>query len=238
MYMGCTSCFFSAAFRYLLTFKNYRYVRKELRSIILFKETQKLYCWANSNLFQDYRRRRRKGAFSEALMASSRWGQQANRAIGNKEDARALNEYLDILQNKVYETRKYLIERGKVVTAIQIRDMLSGKEQRERKLLALFKKHNNELEKMIGKGVAKGTWINFSNSYSHISNFLKSEYHVDEINMLSLDLEFIKRLYQWFRTTKKLNHNSTLKNIANMKKIVLDCVDKDGWLEIPSLNLK
>jgi integrase len=160
---------------------------------------------------------------------SSRWGQQANRAIGNKEDARALNEYLDILQNKVYEARKYLIERGKVVTAIQIRDMLSGKEQRERMLLALFKKHNNELEKMIGKGVAKGTWINFNNSYSHISNFLKSEYRVDEINMLSLDLEFIKRLYLWFRTTKKLNHNSTLKNIANMKKIVLDCVD-NGWL--------
>jgi len=28
---------------------------------------------------------------------------------------------------------------------------------------------------------------------------------------------------------QKLNHNSALKNIADMKKIVLDCVD-NGWL--------
>ncbi|WP_419699014.1 tyrosine-type recombinase/integrase [Mucilaginibacter sp. NFX135] len=82
---------------------------------------------------------------------------------------------------------------------------------------------------MIGKGVAKGTWTNFNTSYRHTAAFLKSEYQADDINILSLDLEFIKKLYHWYRTVKSLNHNSTLKNIANMKKIVLDCVD-NGWL--------
>jgi integrase len=159
----------------------------------------------------------------------SRWGVKANRALGTKEDARALNDYLNVLQNKAYGARQDMIERGQVITAIGIRDILSGAKQRNWQLLVLFKSHNDDMEAMIGKGVAKGTWTTFNTSYKHVAAFLKSEYQVEDINILSLDLEFIKKLYHWFRTIKKCNHNSTLKNIANMKKIVLACVD-NGWL--------
>ncbi|WPU92502.1 site-specific integrase [Mucilaginibacter sabulilitoris] len=159
----------------------------------------------------------------------SRWNVRASRATGNREDARGLNDYLDVLQNNAYAARTQLIDRGKIVTAIAIRDMLSGETQRKRLLMVLFKSHNEDLKNMIGKGVEKGTWTNYNTSYKHTLAFLKSMYKTEEINILSLDLEFVKKLYRWFRTTKNLNHNSSLKNIANMKKIVLDCVD-NGWL--------
>lgn len=158
-----------------------------------------------------------------------KWNAKANRAIGKKEDVRNLNAYLDVLQNKAYDARTHLIDRGKIVTALAIKNIISGEDQRQWMLLTLFKAHNKGLEDMIGKGVAKGTHTNFETSYTHVSKFLKSQYKVDDINILSLDLEFIKKLYNWFRTVKDLNHNSALKNIANMKKIVLDCVD-NGWL--------
>jgi integrase len=115
------------------------------------------------------------------------------------------------------------------VTALAIINIMNGTDQRNRKLLMLFKIHNDDMEEMIGKGVAKGTWTTFNTSYKHIAAFLKLEYHMNDINILSLDLEFIKKLYHWFRTVKNCNHNSTLKNITNMKKIVLACVD-NGWL--------
>ena len=158
-----------------------------------------------------------------------RWNSKASRAAGTKEDARILNDYLNVLQNKAYDARQQLIEKGKVVTAMAIRDIVSGAEQRQRMLMILFFKHNEGLEKMIGRGVAKGTWTNFNTSYKHTLKFLKTEYSCSDINILSLDLDFIRRLYKWFRTVRNLNHNSALKNIANMKKIVLDCVD-NGWL--------
>ncbi|EOR96710.1 tyrosine type site-specific recombinase [Arcticibacter svalbardensis MN12-7] len=60
----------------------------------------------------------------------SRWNSKANRASGNKEDAKALNEYLDILQNKAYDARKHLIDRGKVVTALAGVELLSGVDER------------------------------------------------------------------------------------------------------------
>ncbi|RKR84746.1 site-specific recombinase XerD [Mucilaginibacter gracilis] len=159
----------------------------------------------------------------------SRWNSKGNCASGNKEDAKALNEYLDVLQNKAYEARKYLIDRGKVVTALAMVELLSGVNERKWMLLALFEAHNKELKKMIGKGVAKGTHTNFDTSYRHTSKFINCEYKVHDINIRSLDLDFIKKLYNWYRTDQGLNHNSALKNIANMKKIVLDCVD-NGWL--------
>jgi len=158
-----------------------------------------------------------------------RWNGKANKASGTKQDSRRLNSYLDVLRDKTYEARKILIERGKGITAVAVRDMVAGNVQRQWLLMALFEKHNKELEELIGKGVARGTWSNFNTSYRHTLKFLTTQYRVADINILALDLEFIKRLYHWYKTVKKMNHNSSLKNIANMKKIVLDCVD-NGWL--------
>jgi hypothetical protein len=162
---------------------------------------------------------------------ASRWDIRANRASGNKEESKELNHYLDVLQTKAYDARKKLIESGKIVTAQAIIDIVSGAEQRKRELMALFKSHNDDMKAMIGKGVAKGTWTNFNTTYKHVAGFLSAQYDVNEINILSLDLEFVKKLYNWFRTVKNLGHNSALKNIANLKKIVINCVD-NGWLQI------
>jgi hypothetical protein len=40
----------------------------------------------------------------------ARWNGKANRALGNKDDAKALNHYLDILQSQAYEARKNLMD--------------------------------------------------------------------------------------------------------------------------------
>lgn len=159
----------------------------------------------------------------------SRWSVDAGRATGQKEDSRELNTYLDTLQTKAYEAKRILLDRGKVVTANAIKDILSGVEQQRRMFIFLFQNHNNEMSKMIGNGVAKGTWTNFNTSLSHTKEFLKYKYKMDDMNILSLDVEFIKDFYSWLRTEKKCAHNSAIKNLANMKKIVLDCVEKK-WL--------
>ncbi|MBZ4190730.1 site-specific integrase [Niabella beijingensis] len=158
-----------------------------------------------------------------------RWSPKANKAIGAKEDAKELNNYLDTLRTMAYEAKRQLLDRGKMVTAGAIRNKISGAEEHSRKLLVLFKKHNDEMKKMIGNGVAKGTWTNFNASYNHTEEFIKFKYKVNDINILALDMDFIKDFYNWFLGEKQLCRNSALKNIANMKKIVLDAKDR-GWL--------
>ncbi|WP_220700146.1 Arm DNA-binding domain-containing protein [Sphingobacterium puteale] len=41
-----------------------------------------------------------------------RWNQGANRAIGNKEDAKSINHYIDALVSKVYDSKRELISNG------------------------------------------------------------------------------------------------------------------------------
>jgi hypothetical protein len=141
-----------------------------------------------------------------------RWNGKAGRASSTKENSKQLNVYLDSVQAKVYEVKQKLIDTGQLVTSLALIEIISGAEQRRRGLMMLFKEHNDEMKKMIGKGFAKGTWTNFNTTYNHVLSFLTIQYQTDEINILSLNLEFVKRLYNWFRTEKNLGHNSVLKN--------------------------
>src|SRR5688500_659036 len=67
--------------------------------------------------------------------ASDRWNKHAGRAIGNKEDARILNAYLDTLERKVYEAQKYLLEEDMEVTVKTVKNVMTGVAERPRMLL-------------------------------------------------------------------------------------------------------
>ena len=50
------------------------------------------------------------------------------------------------MQAKAYDARETLISKGKIITAVAIRDLLSGEEQRKWLLMQLFSAHNKALE--------------------------------------------------------------------------------------------
>ena len=55
--------------------------------------------------------------------------QEAGRLLGlKKESTRQLNNYLDVLQGKVYEAQRELVSNGLEVSAEKIRDFLLGRE--------------------------------------------------------------------------------------------------------------
>jgi site-specific recombinase XerD len=65
----------------------------------------------------------------------ARWNRKTGRASGTKEDARALNAYLDALQVKVYEAHRELIDAKEEVTAEKLKIKLQGKEIKKPKML-------------------------------------------------------------------------------------------------------
>jgi hypothetical protein len=79
---------------------------------------------------------------TKRLWEPTRWNSKAAKATGNKEDVKILNGYLDTLRNKVFEAKKILLDNNKQVTAIAIKDFLSGKEENKRMILDVFAEHN------------------------------------------------------------------------------------------------
>ena len=159
------------------------------------------------------------------------WNASAGRLDGKTEKAKELNSYLDIIESKVYEAKKKLIEKSETITAEKIKLVMQGKEPGREKhmLMDAFRLHNEQMQKLKGIDYSESTVERYETSLEHTLNFMKFKYGIDDIDITELDFEFIAEYEFWLKTERKCNHNSTMKYLRNFKKIVNICVAK-RWL--------
>jgi site-specific recombinase XerD len=159
-----------------------------------------------------------------------RWNKKAGRAMGTKEDARTLNAYLDALQIKVHEVHRELIEAKQIVTAERLKNKLSGKStEKPRMLLEIFSEHNRQMNALISKGeYAKGTHTHFETTYKHVASFIRWKFNVADIEIQRADYAFIND-FEYYLKTEVCAHNTAMKYLGDLKKILLLCV-KRNWL--------
>lgn len=167
-----------------------------------------------------------------------RWDQKTERAVGSKEDAKSLNFFLDALTLKINEIKTEMMYSGKLITAEKIMDHVLGKVTPKVKVLEEFQKHNNEMTALLGKGYAKGTLDRFTITKNHLTAFIKFKFKSTDIEFTDLNLEFIKDFEFYLRTVRDCSNNTTLKYIANFKKIVIRAIDKEIILKDPFKNFK
>ncbi len=75
-----------------------------------------------------------------------RWNGDAGRCIGNKEESRMLNTYLDTIQTKIRIAHQLLLESGEPINSESLKNQLSGKAEKGRYLMQLFEEHNMRLK--------------------------------------------------------------------------------------------
>lgn len=167
-----------------------------------------------------------------------RWDKISGKAVGKQKDAILLNEYLDSIRLKVMQARFKLMDQGKELSAERLKNLLLGLDDENKKLLEVFRTHNEKMAALVGIEFASGTLERYKTSYDHTHSFIRWKYNKEDIEIRKLDYEFMADYEYWFKSVKKCSHNTTVKYLANMKKIVLDCVKK-GWLHRdPFLNFK
>jgi integrase len=160
---------------------------------------------------------------------NSIWNLETGRAKGLKEEIRALNSYLDTIQSKVFEAKHRLIESGKPVTSEAVKNYIQGTEEKGHTILEIFQHHNNQVQDLIGIEYAVGTMTKFKTVLNHTREFLKWKYKIDDIEVRKLDYDFISDLEFWYKSVKRIDHNTTMKYIACCKKMVIIAMKK-GWL--------
>ncbi|MBS1572999.1 MAG: site-specific integrase [Bacteroidetes bacterium] len=158
-----------------------------------------------------------------------RWNSQAQRARGTNETSRTLNMLLDTLERKVHETRIKLIEIEKEITAVAIKNALTGREEKKLMLLDFFKQHNERITALINSEFAPGTIERYNTAFDHTRNFIMWKYGKADIELKSLSFDFVTNFEFYLKSERKCSHNTTIKYISNLRKIVNHCV-KSGWL--------
>lgn len=166
---------------------------------------------------------------TKRVWTEDRWDQKAGRAIGNKEDARILNMYLESVSSLVYHGKSQLLDCKKQITAEALMNIVLGIGDSTKWLLEIFREHNDRMKALVGKEFAPATLTRYITSHDHTKNFIKWKYGKDDIALEDLNYEFVIDYAHWLKTARKCAHNSTVKYISNLKKIILQCIKK-GWL--------
>lgn len=168
-----------------------------------------------------------------------RWNAAAGRVNGTKEEIRAFNAYLDDLTQKVYEAHRQLSEANVIITADTIKNKLTGKEEKPRLLIEIFKQHNDQMATLVEKGsYSKGTLTCFETALRHTQDFIKWKYKVSDYDVRQVDHTFISDYDYFLRSQCGCQNNTAVKNMKNFGKIIRKC-EASGWITAsPFLNYK
>lgn len=160
-----------------------------------------------------------------------KWNAGAGRLDGKSDYAKLINADLEVLQRKVYEKRKFLIDNDKEVNAANIKVLMQGGQLHENKymLMEIFSHHNKQVAELAGRDYARATVTRYETSYKHTLAFLEKRYKISDIDINELDYEFITEYEFWLKSTRKCDHNTTIKYLSNFRKIVNRCI-RNGWL--------
>ena len=160
---------------------------------------------------------------------AKRWEQKTARATGNKEDAKALNLFLNSLELKISRYRDELSEKRETVSSIKLLNYALGKTTGKKPtVLQEFQLHNDQMLALVKKKeYAIGTHERFEISKNHVREYMLFKYGVEDMEFNELNFEFVKDYEFYLKTVKNISNNTALKYITNFKKIVLVAVDKE-----------
>lgn len=158
-----------------------------------------------------------------------KWNNEGGFAKGTKKETRDLNEYLDLLRSKVYTAQRDLIEEHKNITAVALRNRVQGIAEEQKTLNEVFVYHNHLMKEKVPGEYSKTTLTRYETTFRHVKEFVRIKYRTDDIFLNQLNHEFITEFDHFLRTKHSCNHNSAIKYIKNLRKVINLAVNND-WL--------
>jgi site-specific recombinase XerD len=158
------------------------------------------------------------------------WSAEAARMKGKSEQARSINNHLEKLINEVSEAEKYLTIHNKQVDYVNLKNILTGKEEKARTLVPIFQEHNTRIQALVlSNEFAQGTVERYKITLRHLQNFLESKYGLKDIHINEIDFAFIMDFDFYLRTVRKCQNNASVKYVKNFRKIFNICLANE-WV--------
>ena len=176
----------------------------------------------------------------QRYVQAAQWSPAAGRMKGNSDPVRQVNLYLDTLTTKVLRLEREMVMDGQAVNFDTFREKWLGVTEAPRMLIEVFQQHNDQMASLVkeGKDYCAATLIRYNTSRDHTKAFIQWKYNLDDIDIKRLNYEFVSDFEFWLKTERHCGHNTTMKYISNLKKIVNNCLRKGWLLKDPFLGFK
>lgn len=158
------------------------------------------------------------------------WDQKKENSKGKAYTDKELNHYLDSVKARVYLIQRELETECKQVTAMAIRDRYNGKGDSFKTLVEIYEEHNAQCRKLIGIDFTESTVDKFDTSLSHLKEFMEHDYRRNDIPLFEIDNKFVKDFEIYLKTVRGCQHNSSLKHLKNLKKVIR-IAQANGWIK-------
>ena len=84
------------------------------------------------------------------------WNNDSGVPRGTRNEIKQMNEFLALMRSKVYLAQKSLIENGKPLTAVSIRNIVQGISEKQHTLVDVFTYHNKLMKEQSISGNQAG----------------------------------------------------------------------------------
>ncbi|MFR9603701.1 MAG: site-specific integrase [Rikenellaceae bacterium] len=156
----------------------------------------------------------------------SMWNQAKGCCKGRDHDSLALNNYIASVRTKLLEIHSEFVRRKAVITADRIKEEYNsiGKETETKGLCEVYQEHNERCRSLIGIDFAESTVLKFDSSLKSLKDFLWVKYRKKEYQLKDLDVDFMRNFDFYLKTVRKCQHNSAIKHLKNLKKVVRQAI--------------
>ena len=159
----------------------------------------------------------------------SKWDASKGCMKGTSEDVRTINNYINQVKSEIFKLYTHMQMLDEFITADAIKNWFLGQKEEKKTILIVFDYHNEQMEKMVGIDVVRATLVKFRTIRTKLASYIKYQYKRSDIYLEQLNHQFITNFEYYLKTEEHIQHNTTMKYIQNLKKIINLAV-RNGWL--------
>ncbi len=166
------------------------------------------------------------------------WDSKAAKASGRSKEATEINLLLDKIRTSIYNVYHDLLTRENDVSAERVKNMFLGIETKHQTILELFRRHNEDVEKLVGISKTKTTLQKYDVAYRRLADFIKLQYNASDVSLKEINHMFLSDFEIYLKTCCKCGPNTTAKFMQRFRTIIL-MAKNNGWIQTdPFANYK
>lgn len=166
------------------------------------------------------------------------WDTKRGKVIGKTKEAKNINDTLENIRASIIRHYREIEWQDVQVTAEKIRNAFLGITVKAQMLLVVFKNHNDDISKRIGKDITEAGVEKYQRTRQRLEDFMIYQYKIKDIALKEINYNFVSYFETYLRTVYNCGVNTTAKYLQQFKHI-LTLAKNNGWLQSdPFINFR
>ena len=149
------------------------------------------------------------------------WNAELSRPHTNFPEGAALNEYLLFTKAEITKHYNILLATKENITAEDVKRSYKGIREKVVMFSEVFSQFNQVVEDRRDSGqISKGRYYKFEKLIGRAEEFIKHKSKVSDIPLKDVRPGFVAEFYNYLRTNKKLQQNSAMREVKDLKQVM------------------